>query len=103
MVEALKNLSSFERVENQSDPYFYLMVWAILMMELQDLAKFFWQHCKVLLKLVNSTELHYSCGILYGFVLVSTFFCKTVGPILPNLIKESHTLSSFFKVHIGPL
>ena len=76
MVEALKNLSSFERVENQSDPYFYLMVWAILMMELQDLAKFFWQHCKVLLKLVNSTELNYSCGILYGFVLVSTSLAR---------------------------
>nr|XP_034338901.1 transient receptor potential cation channel subfamily M member-like 2 isoform X2 [Crassostrea gigas] len=46
IVKKLKNLASFESAENQSDPYFYLMIWAILMMNLQDIAKFFWQHCK---------------------------------------------------------
>lgn len=47
LVKTLKFLASFERAENQSDPYFYLMIWAILMLNLQDIAKFFWQHCKV--------------------------------------------------------
>nr|XP_034338904.1 transient receptor potential cation channel subfamily M member-like 2 [Crassostrea gigas]XP_034338905.1 transient receptor potential cation channel subfamily M member-like 2 [Crassostrea gigas] len=46
LIKTLKFLASFERAENQSDPYFYLMIWAILMMNLQDIAKFFWQHCK---------------------------------------------------------
>lgn len=48
LVKTLKFLATFERAENQSDPYFYLMIWAILMMNLQDIAKFFWQHCKVM-------------------------------------------------------
>ncbi|XP_061188845.1 transient receptor potential cation channel subfamily M member-like 2 [Saccostrea echinata] len=32
--------------DHQVDPYFYLMVWSLLMMNLRDLSIFFWQHCK---------------------------------------------------------
>lgn len=46
LVNTLKFHASFKGAENQSDPYFYLMIWAILMMNLQGIAKFFWQHCK---------------------------------------------------------
>lgn len=46
LVKTLKFIASSERAENESDPYFYLMIWAILMLNLQDIAKFFWEHCK---------------------------------------------------------
>ncbi|XP_061188847.1 transient receptor potential cation channel subfamily M member-like 2 [Saccostrea echinata] len=43
LIDTLKHRVSSD---SQSDPYFYLLVWSILMMNLQELAKFFWQHCK---------------------------------------------------------
>lgn len=74
--------------DHHVDPYFYLMVWSILMMNLHDLSVFFWQHCKVCIpnKMVLRKSIYVYVHVYSDFMRIFIVISVVVQWLIANLI-----------------